>query len=166
MRNIILFGQKNSGKSSVGKILSEYLKRDFFDLDICIERLYVQENEKNLSYKEIFKIHGESFFRKIEKRALLSLKEITKSVISLGGGTLEDKSSFGLIQRMGRPVYLKITLDTFLQRTLKNNSPLNVHLKESYSKRSQIFDNLPAIVINSDSLTAEEVAKEVLNALE
>ncbi|MDD3723627.1 MAG: shikimate kinase, partial [Lutibacter sp.] len=79
---IVLLGYMASGKSAVGRILSEKLNIQFIDLDSFIEE------KEQLSISEIFETKGEIYFRKIEGiylQELLNSKEST--VISLGGGT-------------------------------------------------------------------------------
>ena len=46
-----------SGKSSVGKLLSEKINYKYGDTDEIIENL------EDMSIKKIFRIHGEDFFR-------------------------------------------------------------------------------------------------------
>jgi shikimate kinase (EC 2.7.1.71) len=52
-----------SGKTTVGKILSEKLNIPFYDLDYEIEK------EEGRTINEIFKESGEAYFREIEKKA-------------------------------------------------------------------------------------------------
>ena len=59
-KNLVLTGMMGSGKSSIGKSLSEMLNMEFADTDNIIEK------KLSLSVAEIFETKGESFFRKIE----------------------------------------------------------------------------------------------------
>ena len=63
-KNIVLIGMMGSGKSSIGKILSKKLKLIFVDVDKKIE------DSENLKVSEIFKKHGENYFRKIEENII------------------------------------------------------------------------------------------------
>ena len=81
--NIYLIGMMGSGKSTVGKTLSEKMHKPFIDLDSEIEK----GTGKNIS--EIFDIDGEEQFRKMETKQLKQLKStlnfmITKQSIFLG----------------------------------------------------------------------------------
>ena len=56
LKNIVFLGMMGSGKSSMGKLISEKLKLDFFDIDKCIEK------KNNLKIEEIFKKKRRRFF--------------------------------------------------------------------------------------------------------
>ena len=62
---IILVGYMASGKSTIGKLLSDSLHLPFYDLDHLIE------TNLNLKIDEIFKQKGELFFRKKEREILI-----------------------------------------------------------------------------------------------
>ena len=69
-----------SGKSSVGKSLSERLNMNFVDTDILIEE------KLSLSIVKIFETKGEKFFRKIEEEEVLKIIKKEGYVVALGGG--------------------------------------------------------------------------------
>jgi len=75
--NIYLIGMMGSGKSTVGKPLSEKMHKPFIDLDSEIEK----GTGKNIS--EIFDIDGEEQFRKMETK---QLKQYSESIVACGGG--------------------------------------------------------------------------------
>ena len=56
---ITLIGYMGSGKSSVGKLLSEEINYHFLDLDKVIEE------QESLKIGNIFKQYGEIYFRKL-----------------------------------------------------------------------------------------------------
>ncbi|WRX09482.1 Shikimate kinase/gluconokinase - like 1 [Theobroma cacao] len=59
--SVYLVGLMGSGKTTVGKILSHVLSYSFIDSDTLIE-----QEVNGMSVAEIFKLHGENFFRKKE----------------------------------------------------------------------------------------------------
>ena len=59
--NIVFLGMMGSGKTSIGKIISNKLKLDFYDVDNIIEE------HLKMKISEIFQ-KGEDFFRKIEEK--------------------------------------------------------------------------------------------------
>ena len=60
-KNICIIGLMGSGKSIIGKDLSEYLNLKFYDTDKEIEL------KTNKSISKIFEEQGEQYFRKIEE---------------------------------------------------------------------------------------------------
>ena len=61
---IFLVGMMGSGKSTIGKLLSQISGKKFIEMDETIE------SESEISIKEMFAIHGEAFFREKEKDLL------------------------------------------------------------------------------------------------
>lgn len=146
--NLILFGFKGVGKTSIGRKMSVELCRPFYDTDEMIESLYKK------SVREIFRERGEVAFRKIEKEIIHSLKDVTCSVIALGGGTVLDLENLQMLQAMGELLYLKASFETISERVFKTGIPPFVDpenpvtsLKKLYESRSQFFDTIPAQVI-------------------
>jgi shikimate kinase len=112
-KRIYLTGFMTSGKSTIGPILANVLGMEFFDLDKMIE------NEEKQTIVEIFEKKGESYFRKLEFRILKNLSEQEGVVISLGGGTLTNRTNYDLLKSTGKIIYLKVSPNNLYKR-LKN----------------------------------------------
>jgi len=117
-----------SGKSSVGKELSQLLGFTFTDLDTAIETSVRQ------TIPEIFAKKGEIFFRRKEAEILTKvLSEKHKIVLATGGGTpcygtvMNDLS----IDKNVTTIYLKNGLQELTDRLFKEkeNRPLIAHLE-------------------------------------
>ena len=65
--NLILCGFPGSGKTTIGKRVSQRLRYTFIDTDPLIEKAFTEHNGDTLSCREIFTIKGESDFLRIEK---------------------------------------------------------------------------------------------------
>ena len=74
---VFLIGFMGSGKTSIGKKLDKKMKYAFLDLDQEIEK------QENLSISEIFEIHGEDYFRVLEKKVLVDLTQLSNTVVSI-----------------------------------------------------------------------------------
>ena len=75
-----------SGKSTIGKALSEKIKYTFNDMDNIIEDKYKQ------TVTNIFKTLGEEQYRLYERECLEDFSGRDKLILSTGGGTINDKS--------------------------------------------------------------------------
>ncbi len=104
--NLILFGYRGAGKTTVGKFLAKKLDRPFVDTDWLIKKRYFKKWKRELSVKEIYEEYGESFFRQEESTVIKSIFKIKKSIIALGGGSLLCKKNRELVSQMGLLVYL------------------------------------------------------------
>ena len=92
MRKITLIGMMGSGKTTIGKILSEQTGISAIDLDNFIE------NKENKSISEIFKTKGEQYFRTVEANTIKEFTQSTSSqILSLGGGAFENEQTRELL---------------------------------------------------------------------
>ena len=80
--NIALIGMPSSGKSTVGKVLANMLKRKLVETDEII----VKKTGKSIS--DIFNDDGESAFRDTESAIIANVSMQNALVISTGGGSI------------------------------------------------------------------------------
>jgi shikimate kinase len=111
--NIFLIGFMASGKTTVGKILSNRLRMPFTDLDIEIEKKH------GISASKYYATYGEKSFREIERNILLELINNQNLIISTGGGAPCFFDNMEIMNREGITVYLKMNREAILQRLLK-----------------------------------------------
>ncbi len=159
-----------SGKTLVSKELNILNNFKIFDLDAEISK------QNNRSITEIFKEKGEIFFRKIEKEVLEKILSTEKNIIlSLGGGTPCYYNNIDSINEKTISVFLKTNVKTLAQRlsSEKDKRPLiqnisNEDLPEFIAKHlfeRNPFYNQAKITINTDNLSAREIAEEILTQI-
>ena len=127
-----------SGKTTVGKMLSERLGWGFLDVDEEIER------KEGLSIPEIFEKKGEPYFRDLELRTLRELAKRKKVVISTGGGLGANPEAMELMKEKGLVVWLKVSYEEFIKRCGGDeNRPLlrlgEEELKELLKERESVY---------------------------
>lgn len=113
---LFLVGFMGSGKSTVGSLLAEALKRPFIDLD----RTIVERTGRSIA--EIFREHGESRFREMEREALLEAISGDSSVIALGGGVFCDSGNRAEMARAGRSIWLDVPFEILCDRIESDTS--------------------------------------------
>lgn len=162
MKTIVLTGMMGAGKTSAGKILAQKLSCNYIDLDTKIE-----QNEK-ISISKIFEIYGEKYFRNKESE---TLKEIFKSedlVISLGGGTFENKEIREFLLKNSTVIYLEASADTIYERIKNNNSRPLLKNKMNFETINQILNSrkenykLATYTIITDNKTIEDITSEII----
>lgn len=115
---IFLVGMMGSGKSTIGKLLSQISGKKFIEMDETIE------SESEISIKEMFAIHGEAFFREKEKdllNAICQNEENTNAIISCGGGVFTNEENIATIASSGISIFLNAN-SRILEERLKNDS--------------------------------------------
>ncbi|KAJ3677341.1 hypothetical protein LUZ60_003065 [Juncus effusus] len=109
-RCIYLVGMMGSGKTTVGKILSEVLGYSFFDSDKLVE-----QSVGISSVAQIFKLHSEAFFRDNESEVLKDLSTMRRLVVATGGGAVIRPINWKYMKQ-GISVWLDVPLDALARR--------------------------------------------------
>ncbi|RDX66168.1 Shikimate kinase, chloroplastic, partial [Mucuna pruriens] len=109
-RCIYLVGMMGSGKTTVGKIMSEVLSYSFFDSDALVE-----EEVDGTPIADIFKQYGEPFFRNKETEVLRKLSMMHRHVISTGGGAVVRPINWKYMYQ-GISVWLDVPVEALAQR--------------------------------------------------
>ncbi len=159
--NIVLTGPPGSGKSTVGRLLSQRLHREFADIDSLVEEI------RGKPIESIFAEDGEAVFRQLETDACLRLAEPADRVIACGGGALLNKSSRALLEAGGYLVCLTGEPGVLIERIGSNGRrPLlageypEEQLAALLSERQAAYDSIP-VQVDTTGLTAEQVADRV-----
>jgi shikimate dehydrogenase len=168
---ITLIGSMGSGKSCIGKLLSEKLGWNFIDLDEEIEKV----NGKSIP--EIFETEGEGFFRKSEKEVLKNSVDRVKSegnaIISTGGGIVLDGENRELLRKNSICIWLYASPEKSLDRMEIVGRPLLARqenpLKSSteiFNERKFLYAQTADIVVNNETKPSGEVAGKILDEID
>ena len=159
---ITLTGFKGSGKTTVGKVLADFLGCPFYDLD----DLVVKKAGKTIP--EIFAQDGEPAFRQLEARLLRQTVEKygeNTAVLSLGGGAVTTPASATLLNEKTVCIYLRATLETLMQRLEGQTAgrPLaDDALAARLAEREPLYEKTAHVIVDTDGLSPEEVADEII----
>lgn len=165
--NIILVGLMGCGKTTIGKELHRETNLDLSDTDQLIEQ------QTGLSIPQIFKIHGEAYFRNLETALLYNLQESsTKNrIISTGGGITIRKENRLILRKLGFVVWLRTDVTTLYQRISRcSNRPLLQHpnpksiLHRLMEERYNFYKETAHLTIDTDNLHINEIAFGILES--
>lgn len=157
--SIVLVGAPGSGKTTVGRLLAAKLGREFIDVDRRIEQVIGKP------IAEIFADDGEAHFRELEESATLELIQ-TEDVVSLGGGAVLSPRVRAALAHHD-VVWLEVSISKATRRVGMNKArPLllgNVRgrLIELLRERTPLYEEVATSRIDTDDLTAEQVAEEL-----
>ena len=161
-----MIGPMASGKSIIGKKLSEALGIDFIDTDKEIER------NAGADISWIFEIEGEEGFRKREMRTLNEISKKENCVIATGGGSVIQKKNREIMTSRGKIVYLEISIEKQLERTLKDKSrPLlrkgnkEETLRSIKKTRDPLYEEIADITIKQEEKSHSKIVLEIVNKL-
>ena len=109
-----LIGFMGSGKSLIGKQLSEKLNIKYIDLDNFIEK------SENITIAGIFNNSGEVYFRKLEEKYLQEIIKEDNILVSTGGGTPTIHGLMDIMNNIGETIYLECCTETLFERLNKD----------------------------------------------
>lgn len=99
---IALVGLRGAGKSTVGPRLARRLKLPFVELDQRVEQA------AGMTLAELFAMHGEAYYRRLERETLMALlAEPGGVVVATGGSIVNDRETFRLLRRRAVTVWLR-----------------------------------------------------------
>nr|NJM02758.1 shikimate kinase [Desulfobacula sp.] len=134
---VFLIGYRCTGKTTIGKILSERLHHDFLDMDQAIEQ------QTGSTIADLVRAQGWAYFRRIEKEILFKTGEMKDTVVSTGGGIVTDPENLIFLNRNGFVIWLDADIKTILSR----------------------LDSDPSTLSSRPSLTAKRLAEETEEVL-
>lgn len=132
-QNIVLTGMPGSGKSTIGKALSEKLGKEFVDTDELIIK-----NEK-MPISEIFARHGESYFRFAETEAIKEASSKSGFVIATGGGAVLKKENVDYLRSNGKIFFLNRPIADILPTDDRPLSSTRADLQKRFDERYPIY---------------------------
>lgn len=113
-RVIALLGLRGAGKSAVGRRLAARLELPFFELDALVERA------AGLSLGEVFALHGEAYYRRLELEALARFLDAQpQAVLATGGGIVANEEAFRLLQDRALTVWLRASPEDHWDRVVR-----------------------------------------------
>jgi shikimate kinase len=171
--NVILCGLPLAGKSYFGKQLSEFLDWPLIDTDLLLEALYKKEFNQSLNCREIAELKGEPYFRELEQKAIDSLKDIKKSIISVGGGTLLSSENVSTLKKLGKLTYLQSDMEILLDRLKQKSQPPSYldpkdpinSFKELAKERMPFYERYCDVTVCTKGLSDIEVLARISSHL-
>jgi len=169
--NIYLVGYRGTGKSSVGRLLSEALDWTFVDMD------HELVTEAGVPIEDIVGSRGWKYFRELEAQLLERLSQATKQVVSTGGGVVTVPENIATMRRSGKVIWLHASPATIAERmeadidSARQRPPLHgndslAEIEEVLAKRLSLYDEAMHLQVETDNLSPEEVTESIIRWLE
>ena len=157
MSNIVLIGMAGCGKSTIGKILSQKLGKEFADTDEMIEKA------EERSIPEIIEKMGEDFFRCCENLAVNIVGKEKSQIIATGGGIITRPENYMPLNQNGIIVFINRDGDKLPTRGRPLSQMYGV--KALYEKRMPLYKQFAHIEVDGNG-TPDQVADQIIKELE
>ena len=165
-KNIYLIGLMGSGKTTLGKILSKKLDKQFYDSDQVIEE------KLGVNVPMIFEYEGEAGFREREKDILKELVSKQNIVLATGGGIILSESNRDLLAKNGIVIYLKsnqkdlvLRMKNDKTRPLLNNGNVELIIKKLCQEREPLYEEIADFKVVTKNKRINEVVNEIVRII-
>ncbi|MCK4564807.1 MAG: shikimate kinase [Verrucomicrobia bacterium] len=165
-QNIVLVGFMGTGKTTVGRLLSEQTGMPLVDMDALIEE------RAGKTINEIFAEDGEPHFRKLEREMVQELASQNSQVISTGGGIVLNPDNIADFEKTGLVVCLLADAETVLDRVRHDSTrPLLVGDKETritelLETRKPLYEAITHSIDTSGRPSPIPTAQEIIRLYE
>ena len=164
---VALLGVRGAGKSTIGRALSRRLNRAFVELDARIEQA------ADLRLSEIFAVHGEGYYRRLEHQALVELTlSGDAAVLATGGSIVTDPENFSRLRESAVTVWLRATPEDHWDRVLQQGDrrPMRDHPQALAELRALLAAREPLyrqadVCVETTGRAPAEVVEEIATAL-
>ncbi len=155
---IALLGLRGAGKTTIGKALARKLRVPFVELDREIEQ------RAGLALGEIFSLHGEDYYRRLEHDTLADLLATPRPmVLAAGGGLVTSAASYALLRRAATTVWLKARPEDYWTRVARQGDrrPMDQHpqareaLRSLVTRRDALYAQA-AVTLDTSELTVPQ----------
>ena len=143
LKSIALIGLRESGKTSLGKLLAKKLHFAFFDTD----EIFVQQEKQSIA--EFIASFGWECFRDKEEQILAGLPT-EKAILSCGGGIILREKNRVFLKQSVFTVYLDVPIHELVRRLEKNakseqrpaftTKSLAEEMQELYEARKALYE--------------------------
>lgn len=168
--NIFLIGYRATGKSTVARKIAATLGLECVDSDALITQA------AGMTIAEIFGAETEEGFRDRESEVVARITLGDNQVIALGGGAVLRPENRAVIRNQGAIVWLQASVDSVCERltedsqTKSQRPPLTTHdlhaeVSELMERRREIYVDVADFAVDTESLDAAEVAREIIATL-
>lgn len=166
-KNIVLIGFMGSGKTTIGKSLSQALDMKFIDMDHEIEK------QEDKTIRELFQLDGEGYFRSLETEFLKTRLDDRNTIFSTGGGVILKEENCELLSQLGSVVLLHADIEHIINNIrsdeARKNRPLLQEkdyigkIKHLYKEREEMYLNAANLIVKTSGRNVSELAEEIIS---
>ena len=164
---IALLGLRGAGKTTVGRRLARRLRIPFVELDRRIE------TAARLSLAELFSLHGEGYYRRLEREVLDQvLEERPAAVLATGGGIVTSPETFARLRASARTVWLRASPEDHWERVVRQGDrrPMADHPQAMTDLRALLAAREPLyaaadLTVDTSRVSPDTIVEEICERL-
>ena len=168
--NIVLIGYRCTGKTSVGRTLSDRLGKEFVDTDVLIEK------RAGCSIDRMVAEDGWDRFRSLESEVVADVSIRDQQVIATGGGIVMDWRNVANLEKNGRLIWLQADAEVIKRRmyddrqakivrpSLTGVDPLE-EIRQVLGLRVPLYERAASFAVDTSNRSIQEVAETIYRHL-
>ena len=165
--NIVLTGFMASGKTTVGRRITELSDYKFVDTDEMIV------SREGRSINDIFDTDGEEYFRHVESEIIAEAAAMDNAVISTGGGVVLNPANIDVLRGSGIVFNLDPDFSVIAERVtrasatrpLLQNQSLD-DIRRRFDARKPVYDNCDYKIRVTEASTPTGTALYILRTID
>ena len=164
--NIVLIGFMGSGKSVISRHLNKLFHMPIIEMDQLISE------REGMSIPDIFRIHGEAYFRELETNLLIEMQKKQNVIISCGGGVPLREENVKEMRKNGKVILLNAKPETIYEHVKNNHDRPLLEGKdkmkvitEMMEQRRDKYEAAADYKIETDDLNKMEICESILRQL-
>jgi len=160
MKGITLIGMPGSGKSTIGKMLADVLKRKFADLDILILK------KEGRSHADILEKDGEEELLRLEEKYTLGI-DLFNTVFSPGGSIVYSDLAMKKLERETEIFYFMLPVEEIKRRlggAINKRGIVGLRekgLKRLFQERDILYRKFSDKIIDCGGLNKKEIMESI-----
>ena len=169
--NVFLIGYRCTGKSSVGKLLSEKLDWPFIDTDSLLV------SKRGTSITEIVEAHGWQTFRKMEQAIVEQACTLDRRIVATGGGVVLNADNVAIMKKNGRLVWLRAESATIKARMMRDkdtgafrpaltSKDSFAEIEEILIEREPYYKHAMDFGVDTDNVELDVIAESIIENLD
>jgi len=165
---VALVGLRGAGKSTVGPLLARELGTPFIEMDALILQA------SGLPLDQIFELHGERYYRRLEREILRRILARGKAaVVAAAGGVVTEPETWQLLRDRSTVVWLRAAPEDHWDRVvvqgdrrpMADNPDAMAELRAMLAAREPLYTEAH-IEVNTNRRSPDEVVSAVTHGLE
>lgn len=165
---VILIGYRASGKSTVGKLVSDQLRWPLRDIDRGIEL------KSGLSLTKLYQQFGEEHYRQIEAEVVAETCATDSCIIAFGAGTITQSCNERLARVDSLVVYLQLSAEHLWHRIAADPRSATTRPQlssggmeeviEMLARRAPIYQRCADMTLDGQ-MTPQQLADDIVKAV-
>jgi shikimate kinase len=163
--NLVLIGYRGTGKSTIGKMLSQKLRLAYTSLDEEIVR------RAEMSIPALVEQYSWEYFRDLEEKVVQASAAQDGQVIDTGGGVVTRWVNIQRLQETGVIFLLEASVEDMIARIgLDNDRPsltgtrsATEEVVDVWREREPLYRKAARFTVNTSELNPEQAADRIVN---